>query len=41
MVAAIGEGAVRTYTCEGAHCAMLSVPQDVADGIHDTVVKGV
>lgn len=41
MVAAVGEGAVRTYTCDGGHCPMLRVPQAVAEVIHDTAMIGV
>lgn len=41
MVSAVGEGVVRTYTCEAGHCPMLSVPQDVADVIHNTARRGV
>jgi hypothetical protein len=41
MVATVGEGVVRTYTCEGGHCPMLSMPQTVADVIHDTAVNEV
>lgn len=41
IVAAVGEGMVRTYTCAGGHCPMLSMPQTVADVIHDTAMNGV
>jgi hypothetical protein len=41
MVAAVGEGLIRTYSCDGGHCSMLSMPPAVADVVHDTAVNGV
>lgn len=35
MAALPGEGVVRTQVCEGSHVPMFSIPQTVADVVHE------